>query len=99
MTGVQTCALPIYYGWFVGGERIDTSKGLEEYWKTLKFYKNKNKRLGYGDNEKDWSREIYENNIRELKIQNRIMNRGYSRPIEIIPQEIKLPLIDPKDAF
>ena len=45
---------------FVGGELIDISKGMEEYWKTLEFYRNKNKRLGYGDSEKDWSREIYE---------------------------------------
>lgn len=45
---------------WVGGEKIDISKGEETYFKILNYYQKKNKKLGYGDKEKKWNREVYE---------------------------------------
>lgn len=39
---------------WVGGERIDISKNEDEYYKVLIHYRNLNKRLGYGDDSKEW---------------------------------------------
>ena len=57
---------------YVGGEKIDISKGEEEYYKTLKYYREKNKRLGYGDDQKNWSLKRYENERRNIKTITRI---------------------------
>lgn len=56
------------------GERVDVStpKGEENYKKLVEYYREKNKRLGYGNDEKNWDREIYERNRRELMINKRI---------------------------
>lgn len=60
---------------WICGEKIDISKNNVEYFKTLKFYREKNKRLGYGNASKDWEREKYEYQIRELK-QTRIVAKS-----------------------
>jgi len=57
---------------YVGGEKIDISKGEEEYYKTLEYYRKKNKRLGYGDDQKNWSLKRYENERRNIKTLTRI---------------------------
>lgn len=59
---------------WVCGERVDVStpKGEENYKKLVEYYREKNKRLGYGNDEKNWDREIYERNRRELMINKRI---------------------------
>lgn len=59
---------------WVMGEKIDvsTEKGELEYYQTLEWYRTKNKRLGYGDDEKNWDKKRYENSRRMLKIKERI---------------------------
>ena len=54
------------------GERIDISQGENDYYETLEWYRAKNKRLGYGDDSKNWDRIKYENERRKLKIEERI---------------------------
>lgn len=57
---------------YVCGEKIDISKGDEEYFKILEHYRKMNYRLGYGDERKDWERRQYENKLRRLKQKTRI---------------------------
>lgn len=57
---------------WVGGEEIDVSKGMDEYYKTLEWYREKNRRLGYGDNTKDWDKEVYENARRDMLLEQRM---------------------------
>ena len=57
---------------WVCGERIDVSKGLDEYYKTVDYYRVRNAELGYGTGEKDWSRQQYEQELRNAKILERI---------------------------
>jgi len=59
---------------YICGEKIDISKGEEEYYKTLEWYRNKNKRLGYGDDKKNWNLKRYENERRNIKTLTRIKN-------------------------
>lgn len=59
---------------WVDGIKIDMSKGDKEYWKILKEARRKNKRLGYGDDEKDWDKIKYENQLRQLKLDERFGN-------------------------
>lgn len=58
---------------WVLGEKIDISKGEERYYKVLEQAREKNKRLGYGTDEKDWNKIKYENERRKLKIEERII--------------------------
>lgn len=53
---------------YVNGIKIDVSKGMDSYFKTLEQYQLKNKRLGYGDNTINWDRRNYENERRNLKL-------------------------------
>ena len=58
---------------WVLGQRIATTNGnLEEYYKTLKEARRKNKRLGYGDDSINWELKRYERQRRNLKRQERI---------------------------
>lgn len=57
---------------YVCGEKIDISKSEEEYNKTLEYYQEKNKRLGYGDNSKNWELKRYENERRNANLMRRI---------------------------
>lgn len=57
------------------GERwVDGIKAesMEHYWQLLKQARDKNRRLGYGNDEKDWNRIRYENQLRDLKFKERI---------------------------
>jgi hypothetical protein len=64
---------------WVCGEKVDISKGEEEYYKILEYYRVKNKRLGYGNNEKNWELKRYENERRNLKKLEILKNVG-SKP-------------------
>jgi hypothetical protein len=57
---------------YVLGNKIDVSKNLDIYFKQLYTAREINKELGYGNDEKDWNREKYENEIRKLKQKARI---------------------------
>lgn len=59
---------------WVCGEKIDVSKGEEEYDAIVKYYREKNRRLGYGDDAIDWNKKEYENQRRKLIIEQRIKN-------------------------
>jgi len=59
---------------YVCGEKIDISKGEEEYYKILEYHRKRNKRLGYGDDSKNWQLKRYENERRNLKTLTRIKN-------------------------
>ena len=43
---------------WVDGKKIDISKGEDGYWKALKYAREKNKRLGYGDDSINWERKM-----------------------------------------
>ena len=43
---------------WVCGERV-SSLNEKEYQDLLKYYRAKNKKLGYGDDEKNWEQEQY----------------------------------------
>jgi hypothetical protein len=47
--------------------KVDISQGEEEYYKLLEMMRQKNKRLGYGDDAKNWELKRYENERRNLK--------------------------------
>jgi len=59
---------------WVDGIKIDTStdKGVEEYYNVLMEARAKNKRLGYGDDEKDWSKIAYETERRKINMKKRL---------------------------
>lgn len=57
---------------WIMGEKIDISKTETEYNKLLKYYQQKNKKLGYGDDTKNWNEEQYERERRILKQNERI---------------------------
>jgi len=52
---------------WVNGVRVDISNGEEEYYRLLEVKRAKNKRLGYGDDEKNWELKRYENERRNMK--------------------------------
>lgn len=57
---------------YVGGEKIDISKGEETYYKTLEYYQIRNKQLGYGDDTTDWSKETYKQQRDKIKTLGRL---------------------------
>ncbi len=57
---------------WVDGVKVDVSKNDKEYFKLLKEKRAKNKRLGFGDNAKNWEQKKYENEKRNLKRLERI---------------------------
>lgn len=68
---------------YVGGIRVDVSKGEEEYYKLLKKVREKSKRLGYGSDEKNWDLKKYENEKRNMKKIERLEKLyGYKEPSE-----------------
>lgn len=52
---------------YILGQRIDISKGEEEYYLKLKFAQAFNKNMGYGDDSKDWQEKDYRNIRKMLK--------------------------------
>jgi len=57
---------------YVCGVEIDVSKGLEEYYRVLKRKREMNRRLGYGDDSVNWEQKKYEQELRNLKREERI---------------------------
>lgn len=57
---------------YVGGEKIDVSKGEEDYYKTLEWYRRKSSELGYGTGKRDWKKQEYAEKLRELRILQRM---------------------------
>lgn len=61
---------------WVNGIKIDISKGEEEYYKVLKEERAKNRRLGFGDDAKNWNIKRYENQRRNIKVKERILKNN-----------------------
>jgi len=59
---------------YVCGEKVDISKGDEMYNKLRDYYRQKNERLGYGNDEKNWEKKRYENQRRNINTLTRIKN-------------------------
>jgi len=59
---------------WVDGQKVDVSKDLKCYYRLLKEAQRKNKELGYGNDEVNWEKKYYENQIRILK-QAEYMNK------------------------
>jgi len=57
---------------YVNGIKIDISKNEINYYKALKEARQKNKRLGFGNDEKNWNLKRYENERRNLQTLTRI---------------------------
>ncbi len=57
---------------YVCGVKIDISKGEEEYYKVLKIKREYSKRLGYGNDEKNWEKKRYEAERRNVIKRERI---------------------------
>lgn len=57
---------------WVMGNKIDVSKGYEEYFNALKYARIINNELGYNNNKKDWEREEYENYMRIMNQKKRM---------------------------
>lgn len=55
---------------FILGKEISIKNGLEEYYRILHVARQTNKRLGYGDDEKNWTRIAYENSVRNTLKKN-----------------------------
>lgn len=51
---------------WVCGECVDISNGDKDYYNLLRYHRERNNRLGYGNNEKDWNREQYERERRRM---------------------------------
>lgn len=56
---------------YVLGQKIDISENDKTYWNVLKRARQKNKRLGYGDDSINWERKKYENERRILMLNKR----------------------------
>ncbi len=52
---------------YVDGVKVSIEKDEKEYYKLLEIKRIKNKRLGYGDDSKNWELKRYENERRNLK--------------------------------
>lgn len=51
---------------YVCGEKVDVSKSYNEYFNLQNYHRKRNKQLGYGDGKKDWKKEEYEHQRREM---------------------------------
>lgn len=51
---------------WVNGIKVDISNGEEQYYELLKNERMKNKRMGYGDDSRNWERVKYENERRAI---------------------------------
>jgi hypothetical protein len=74
---------------FIMGIKINMNekKGIEIYRKLLKEAQLKNKRLGYGDNQKNWQLKEYEESIRNIRYAQRIGEEiKTTEKMEIIPK-------------
>ena len=69
---------------WVDGVKVDVSENDDEYYELLKVKREKNKRLGYLDNEKNWSLKRYENERRNIKKLERIEKLRAEQGVEKI---------------
>ena len=53
---------------YVNGIKVDISKGNEDYFKVLKTQQERNIKLGFGDNTKNWVKQEYEEQRRQSRI-------------------------------
>lgn len=65
---------------YIMGNKIDVSKGYEEYDKTLKEYQETNIKLGYGNDSKNWELAEYEKARRIIIQQTRLMRNPSGGP-------------------
>jgi len=84
---------------WVMGEKVDVTEGEEEYYKLLEYYREKNKRLGYGDDTIDWNKKEYENQRRMLKIEERIIKEKIAPQAGDCPPEGREQLIQPSKEW
>lgn len=61
---------------WVNGKKIDISNGEADYFAYLKLAQSKSKRLGYGSGELTWEEKKYQNERRNLKIQQRLNKKN-----------------------
>lgn len=59
---------------FVCGEEISIKENEDDYLKALEYYRKKNKRLGYGDDSKEWNKSTFVENREKLRALNRYIN-------------------------
>lgn len=86
---------------YVNGIKIDISKDDKQYYRILEEARKKNKRLGFGDDSKNWNLKKYENERRNLKTLERI-KRADKKEIELIEPKKDteiIPLGKIEDAF
>jgi len=69
---------------YVNGIKIDVSNNETDYYKVLEEQRHINKKLGYGDDEKDWNRIKYEQNLRNIKRLERIKKENETKEINEI---------------
>lgn len=77
---------------YVCGEEIDISKGEEGYERIRDYWRKRNIEMGYGTNEKNWNRKLYERRRRMLKQKERLTKgaaacRGGATPSPINSEE------------
>ena len=77
--------LDIHERW-VCGERV-SSHNEKEYQELLKYCRAKNKRLGYGDDEKNWEQEQYERERRLIKQREKMNYNKKNNNDEIMPAD------------
>lgn len=57
---------------YICGEKINIKNGEEQYENILKWHQEKNKRLGYGDDTREWSKEEYRKQRNKIKYEKYI---------------------------
>lgn len=62
---------------WVCGQKIPADD-FKAYWALIEFHRERNRRLGYGNDEKDWNTEQYEQQRRKLQQQKRIQNARHN---------------------
>lgn len=74
---------------WVDGTNISIKNGMEHYMRALEAAQAKNKRLGYGDNKEDWTQKNYENQLRNIRFEERTKKteKGLTRHNEDITFE------------
>lgn len=66
---------------WINGVRVDISNGMEQYEKLLKEEQEKNIKMGYGTDEKNWQEEQYERD-RRIIMQNTRIKKGKKKQKE-----------------
>lgn len=57
---------------WVMGQKVSIKNGDKQYYQMLQHARKINRRLGYGNDEKDWSRINYENTRRKMNMEKRL---------------------------